>query len=70
MNLLMFTTIKSISYESKIISDDFEAAVSWKLGIAYFPVGRVRQPYVKNSLDTAETAILLKWFFYWFLSIS
>ena len=70
MNLLMFATMKSISYESKIISYDFEAAVSWKLGIAYFPVGRVRQPYVKNSLDTAETAILLKWFFYWFLSIS
>ena len=40
------------------------------MGIAYFSVGRVRQPYVKNSLDTAETAIPLNWCFYWFLSIS
>ena len=50
MLLLMCPTMKSITYKSEDISDDFEAVVSLKLGIAYFPVGRFRKPSAKSIM--------------------
>ena len=65
MLLLMFPTMKSITYKSEVISDNFEAILSWKLSIACFPVESVRQPrarlimYGRNSNSLKFMCLLI-----------
>ena len=49
--LIMFPTMKRISYKSEVIANDFAAVFSGKMTVAYFLIVRARQPYyVQYSL--------------------